>query len=314
MKHLFLPAACLFLSLFVHAQKTIRTQGTELLIPEGITVHPVSGKIFVSSIAAKKIIAIDSAGNHTDFVGSGKNGLLEALGMKIDSRGWLWVASNKKEGKKHTSRIHAFNNRGKVEQSYTLTDTSAHLFNDLAISSSGQVYITDMFGHRIYHVDPQTKKLDVFIGDSIVLWPNGLTFGSDDSILYVATYARGLLKVDMSTRNVAPLTGWKDTAYSHGMDGLVFYNNSLIGVFNGEQHAHSVVRYSLNETGETITGEAIVDSAHADFGVPTTAALHHNQLFVLANSHLDLYNTNKSSVKGIESKLKPVAVVRYDLE
>ena len=47
---------------------------------------------------------------------------------------------------------------------------------------------------------------------------------------------------------------------------------------------------------------------------PTTAALHKNQLYVLANSHLDAYNANKTSVKGIENKLKKPLILVMPLQ
>src|SRR5687767_11045142 len=75
--------------------KAIITKTEREAIPEGIIINPADGKIYVSSIGLKKIIAIDSTGAHNDFIKTEQDGFLEGLGMKIDPRKqWLWVVSN----------------------------------------------------------------------------------------------------------------------------------------------------------------------------------------------------------------------------
>ena len=89
--------------------KAIVTTTEKHIIPEGIVVNPIDGKIYVSSIALEKIIAIDSNGFHQDFIKTNQDGFLEGLGMKIDTqKQWLWVVSNQKQGKWYHSQIHAF--------------------------------------------------------------------------------------------------------------------------------------------------------------------------------------------------------------
>lgn len=63
------------------------------LIPEGIAFDPDSKSFFVSSIHKNKIIRIDERNKVTDFIKSGKEGIGQALGMKV-SDGKLWVCSN----------------------------------------------------------------------------------------------------------------------------------------------------------------------------------------------------------------------------
>jgi len=80
--------------------KVITTLTEKDVIPEGITVNPATGTIYVSSIYLKKIIAINNDGSHKDFIKSGQDEFLEGLGMKIDSKKqWLWVVSNAKQDK-----------------------------------------------------------------------------------------------------------------------------------------------------------------------------------------------------------------------
>jgi sugar lactone lactonase YvrE len=86
--------------------KVITTHTEKDVIPEGIAVNPANGMIYVSSIALKKIIAIDNDGSHKDFIKSGQHEFLEGLGMKIDpKKQLLWAVSNQKQDNWFISRV-----------------------------------------------------------------------------------------------------------------------------------------------------------------------------------------------------------------
>jgi hypothetical protein len=114
------------------------------------------------------------------------------------------------------------------------------------------------------------------------------------------------------------LTGYANPEIAHGLDGLVYHNNSLVGVYNYSIMRNSfdtsvVIRYRLNTEGDTITGEEIIDKNNPLFRQPTTALISGNKLFVLANSNLQIYNKNKQSTKGKEEELNPVIVTKYEI-
>lgn len=320
MKQIFLTLTTLAIAMGLAAQPTVKiiTTSTERdVIPEGITVHPANGTIYVSSIALKKIIAINSDGSHKDFIKSGQDGFLEGLGMKIDAKKqWLWAVSNQKQGNSFISCIHAFDLKtGSVKQQYSIKDTARHLFNDLILHPGGKIYITDTYGSSLYEVDPVKQQLSLFVKDSLVAWPNGITFNEKGNV-YVATYSHGLMKLDLSSKRLTPLTGYADSAKAFNLDGLVFWNNSIIGVYNGAEtnKSNAIVQYSLNGNGEQIIGEKIIDRGNELFHEPTTAAILGNTLYVLSNSYLGAYNANKESVEGISDKLGPVTILVYALK
>src|SRR4029453_17322568 len=115
--------------------RTIFTTIEKEIIPEGIAINPDNGTIYVSSIALRKIIAIDSKGAHKDFITTNQDEFLEGLGMKIDAkRQWLWVVSNQKQENGYVSQLHAFDLKTTVaKQKYVVKDTIRHLFNDLIL-------------------------------------------------------------------------------------------------------------------------------------------------------------------------------------
>lgn len=297
--------------------EAIFTKTEKDIIPEGITIDPVKGKIYVSSIAHKKIIAIDSNGMSEDFITPDQDGFLEGLGMKIDAKkNWLWAVSNEKQDDWFVSKVHAFDlTTHTVKQQYVLKDTARHLWNDLILHPNGKVYITDTYGSSLYEVDPAKQKLNIFLQDSLIAWPNGICFDAKGKI-YIATYSHGLMQLDPSVKKLSPLKGYADPVKAHNLDGLVYRNNTIIGVYNGANNNkdNAIIQYSLNDTGDKIISEKIVDKGNDLFHEPTTAALLGNKLYVLANSYLSAYNANHELVKGIEDKLGPVTILVYELK
>lgn len=287
------------------------------IIPEGITIDPANETLYVSSIAHKKIIAVNKDGTAEDFIKSNQDEFLEGLGMKIDTKKHLlWAVSNEKQDNWFVSKVHAFDLRSRsVKQQYIVKDTVRHLWNDLILHPNGKVYITDTYGSSIYEVDPVKQKLNVFLKDSLIAWPNGICVGAKDKV-YIATYSHGLMQLDLPTKKLSQLKGYADSVKAYNLDGLVYWNNTIIGVYNGatDNKDNAIVQYSLNDTQDKIISEKIIDKGNNLFHEPTTAALLGNKLYVIANSYLGAYNTNHESVKGIEDNLGPVTVIVYELK
>jgi len=320
MKKYLLITLTAILSVSAFAQisnKAILTTTEKDIVPEGITVDPQSGRIYVSSIAHKKIIAIDTNGTHEDFITTNKDGFLQGLGMKIDAKKrWLWAVSNEKQDNWFISKVHAFDLAiGSVKQQYIIKDTVRHLWNDLILHPNGKVYITDTYGSSIYEVDPRKQKLKPFLRDSLIAWPNGICVNKKGKI-YIATYSHGLMQLDVSTMKLSPLKGYADSVKAYNLDGLVYWNNAIVGVYNSaaDNKDNAIVQYSLNDAGDRIISERIIDKGNELFHEPTTAALLGNKLYVVANSYLTAYNANHESVKGIEDKLGSVTVLVYELK
>jgi hypothetical protein len=175
--------------------------------------------------------------------------------------------------------------------------------------------MTDTYGSSIYEVDPGQQKLNLFIKDSLIAWPNGICLNEKGKI-YIATYSHGLMQLDVPSKKLSKLKGYSDSTKAYNLDGLVFWNNTIIGVYNGAEanKDNAVVQYLLNNAGDKIVSEKIIDKGNELFHEPTTAAVFSNKLYVLANSYLGAYNANKESVAGIEDKLGSVTILAYDLK
>ncbi|MBT1701535.1 hypothetical protein KK083_31875 [Fulvivirgaceae bacterium PWU4] len=293
---------------FSQPPKAIFTKTERHVIPEGITVNPADGKIYVSSIALRKIIAIDSTGKCNDFITTGQDGFQEGLGLKIDpKKKWLWVVSNQKQGKWYTSQLHAFDlASGSLKQKYSIRDTVQHLFNDFTIHTNGKIYISDTYASSIYELDIAHRKLNLFLHDTLMLaGANGIAHNAHGRI-YIAT-RKGLVHLDPVSKKLLPLA-FSDSRRSLWLDGIVLWNNSIIGVAD-----RSIVQYHLNAEGSGLVKERVIDEDNAFFRDPTTAAIFSNKLYVIANSYIGAYNRNNEKVAGIENNLEPVVILAYPL-
>ncbi|MGZ8511399.1 MAG: SMP-30/gluconolactonase/LRE family protein [Chitinophagaceae bacterium] len=294
----------------------IQTKSTNTLVPEGIAVDKKTGDIYVTSIAGEKIIVIKKDGSHKDFIATRAAGFAQGLGIKIDEkRNLVWAVSNRREDKWFISQAHVFDKiSGKSKQQFSIKDTVNHFFNDLVLDDKGNAYITATYSGKLFYANRKTNAVNVFLSDSLLQYPNGIELQHNK--LYVATYSNGLLVYDLQQEKLGKLEGYTNKTYAYNLDGIGLYNNSLYGVFNTDSlnANNAIIEYKLNEKGSAVVQEKIVQKGHPLFHEPTTLAIAGNQLYVLANSHLAVYNKNKESIKGVEKDLSPVTVLVYQLD
>jgi sugar lactone lactonase YvrE/enterochelin esterase-like enzyme len=131
------------------------------------------GNVFFSDVEASRIYKIGTNGNVSLFKADsgGANGLM------FGPDGRLYAAQN---GRK---RIVAYD----MDGGETVIAEGANS-NDIAVSSKGEVYFSDPENHRIWFVDKARKKRIVYEGESII-FPNGVRFSPDESLLLVADTA-----------------------------------------------------------------------------------------------------------------------------
>jgi sugar lactone lactonase YvrE len=315
---IFLIVFLLLFSKKHYCQQVLSFENQINLIPEGIAIDPGNGTIYISSIAQKKIIKISPGGIAENFIHEEQDGFQEGLGMKVDvKRKYLWALSNTRKGNLFTSHIHAFElSSGKQIHHYSIRDTVPHLLNDLIVHKSGSLYITDTYYSSVYKYEPSKNKLALFVMDTAFFkWPNGLALVKENKLV-MATYAKGLVLVDLKSKEIKALPGYKDSSLAFGLDGLVINGKYLYGIYNigkGGNTSDAVVKYKLNKKRNFILSERIIDRGNAVFADPTTAAKYRNKLYLISNSHLDEFNKNKETVNGIESKLTPLKILVYKL-
>lgn len=283
------------------------------LIPEGITYDPGTHRFFISSINKEKVVAIREKGAATDFLKAGQDGILQTLGMKIDvMKRRLWVVSNKSTNDSHASSVHIFDiESGLLIKKFTLPDDTIHLLNDLALTGGGDAFITDSFSDVIYTVPADLSGLKLFVKpDPLLKSANGLTVSPDNNILYVATGA-GITLINLKTLEIKPIRK-PENINASGIDGLVYYKGSLIGVVNSREDESDmfIAKYKLSPDLQEISEVAVIDKGNPLFNFPTTCVIAEGYLYCLANTSLRTFFLKEMN---FEKKLHNPVILKYKL-
>lgn len=288
------------------------------LIPEGIAWDEQTGDFFVSSIHLRKVVRITPDGKSSDFLHEGQDGLFGTLGLKVDpKRRLLWVISN--AAREMNGYTDAMDGQSSVLAYDLRTGTvatkidfgNAHdpsLLNDLAILSDGSVVITDSDGGGIKRVRLGSETIETWIPDRTFTFPNGITAVEGEPFVYVADF-RGLSRIDLRSRTITPLAVDGETL--GGIDGLASYHGDLIGIQNGVGQPR-IVRITLNDPRDTVTGIEILESANPRFDEPTTGVVANGAFYFMANPQLRAFDDNHRIWP--RERLRDVVVLRLPLD
>ncbi len=288
------------------------------IIPEGVTYDPRQQKFYVSSIYKRKIIGINMDGTSFDFVGESQDDLYSTLGMKVDAaRNHLWVTGVLNVPRPKTmndadfgkASVYQFNlETKKLLQRYTLNDTVRHLFNDLVIVD-GNVYLTDSENETIYKINTATQTFEPFYHWDYMFYPNGITVSQDQQYLFVAHWA-GISRISLAdTQSV--MVQAKPTTTLTGIDGLYFYENSLIGIQNGAGPQSRIMKFELNKQMDAVTNAVVLESQNPLYNIPTSGTIVDDELYFIANSQLQ--NFDASGRIFPDEKMQPTYILKLKL-
>jgi hypothetical protein len=288
------------------------------LVPESIAFDPKTGSFYIGSVAQRKILTIDKKGETRTFAGAAA-GLWSVLGIKIDEkRRVLWAATSAlvetpdlKAGESGAAALVKFDlQTGRLIKKYELRSQShRHVLGDLAINSNGDVYATDSASPAIYRVRKEKDEIEMFLENEMFASPQGLDFSADKTRLFVADYAKGVFNINLATEKIINVTPAADSTLL-GIDGLYFYQNSLIGVQNGVS-PQRVVRLYLSKDAEKIERFEILEANNPVFDELTLGLLKGNEFYFVANSQWNLLGAG-GQIKTPE-KLKNVEILKIKL-
>jgi sugar lactone lactonase YvrE len=296
--------------------KVIEIGADTELIPEGIAVHPQTGTIYLSSLHQNKIVAVSPEGQVRDLISPGAEGYRMGLGMKTDAAGkTLWACTAFNDSTTHQAGLYQVDlQTGKVLRKFIRNEQQDCFLNDLVIDSKGNIYLTDTYQGSVFRWDAQTAALSPWLQDEQLKWANGIALSADEQTLFVASGRYGIQKINIATKKITPIAGPQTDFYA--IDGLVRYQNSLIGVVGWPQNqpqTHRVLRFHLGPD-HMLTKTDTIDINTPYLNCPTTAAITNDQLFVLARTNLGVYNRHQTSTAGIKDSLQKVVVLQYALE
>jgi len=284
---------------------------------EGIEYDPEHKTFYLGSIHKRKIIKVSPDGTATDFCPSAINGMASIFGIKVDvKRNILWACSSPMEEMENydsTMRSAVFKfelSSGKLISKYEVPLSSkGSVFGDLIINKSGQVFISDSRINNIVTVNEKTNKLEPFYSSPEFWNVQGMAFSSDEKFLFIADYVKGILRLNIKTKELVEITSAVGVSLK-GIDGLYFYNNSLIAVQNGVAPLRST-QYFLNKDLSEITKFEIIDRKHPNFNEPTLGVIDGKTFYYIANSQWEGYD-DKHRIKP-DDQLQDIVVLKSKL-
>ena len=279
------------------------TSAEKDLIPEGLAYDPAQDVFYLSSLHLKKIVAISSYGEFSDFVPANRYKLLPVLGIRTDpSDSAVWSASWLDNGK--TELLH-FDKSGTLLGRFSLAaDGRKHGFNDLVVLRGGDVLVTDTADHKVYRFDAKPQSFHEIKLARELLEPNGIALTADGNTVYVADQL-GVLRLDLKTGESAEVNPGPHNTVS-GADGLYWHDQKLIAIQNGIGSPRIAV-FQLADDGLHVTKTTVVEYRSKFSVLPTTGALDGDDFYFIVNSQID--NLNGDRVLD-NTRLQPVRIAR----
>jgi hypothetical protein len=261
-------------------------------IPEAVAWDAGTGTFLLSSVYHRKVVRIGKDGAVKELVPEGTAGLGSPLGIALDGpRRIAYVCSSTvKESRgarpeeRDRAALYAFHaDSGKLLGRWPLgAGGSGHTCDSLAVSSRGEVYVSDGVSGEILHLPLGAKALVTVIPRGTLVSAQSLAFLPGERELYVADYGRGIFRVNPATRKATLLPIPPDLDLD-GIDGMVRYENSLIAVQNGLDPAR-VLRLRLSPAGDLIERVETLARALPLYDEPGLATVVGSTFYYVANS------------------------------
>jgi hypothetical protein len=155
-----------------------------------------------------------------------------------------------------------------------------HIFNDLTLDSTGDVYVTTTLFGRIYRISPAEAEMELLL-ETPGSHNNGITLGPRERYLFF-TLDRTISRLDLETGDVISLT--VPEGADLGTDGLYMAADALIAV---KPRLSQILRLELNETMDAVVDLQVLAQGEAEFAYPTTGVLVDDRLVFVATSYAD---------------------------
>ena len=298
--------------------KTAFTLKDRSLHAEGIEYDPANKIFYLGSIHKQKIIKLTTDGKVSDFCPSAFEGMTSIFGIKVDSkRNLLWACASPMEEMENydsTARSSVFQfelSSGKLLHKYSmLLNKNNCVFGDLILSKSEKVFISDSKNNDINTINEKTNQIEPYYSSPEFWNIQGMAFSTDEKYLFIADYVKGVYRITIKTKELIEINTKVDVSLK-GIDGIYFYNNSLIAIQNGVNPLRCM-RYFLNTELNAITGFEIIDRKHPSFGEPTLGVIDGNDFYYIANSQWGGYDNNHH-IKP-DDQLQDIIILKYLLK
>jgi sugar lactone lactonase YvrE len=275
------------------------------LIPEGLATDSRRHIFYMGSLNLGKIVKFTTSGPVANFVDANEYKLHSVCGMKVDSSGDVWANTCPYNG--IGSELVHVDEHGRMLEQFSSPEPGPHLFNDLVLRKSEEIYLTDSLANRVFRFDRKTRSFSALTFPRHLYYPNGIALSDDGEWLYVSD-AFGTLQYNLRNQKGHEVDPGPSRTLS-GFDGLYWYRDGLIGIQNSLGSAR-VVQCRLSGDGLRLADMFILENRSDFVSSPTTGALDGSRFYFMANTHIDDWKDGKIID---EKQLEPVRIGVVDL-
>ena len=281
------------------------------LIPEGLAWDAQSKRLLISSVRTGEILAVNSGGEVQTLADAPWG----VFGMAIDAKRGVLLATTaamaqveefRAEDKGKSALLRIDLETGRVLETLRAEDEAEHHFGDVTVAADGEVYVSDSASPVIFRV--ASGRLEPFLRGPFASMQG---IAAARNVLYVADYAKGILAVDLRTRDVHPLRV-PPNASLLGVDGLYFVNDrTLIGTQNGTS-PNRVIRIRLAPGGLAVSSVETLLANGSGMGDPTLGVVVGKRFFFNGNAQWDLFGEDGKIADPL--KLQPAVVLSVPVD
>jgi sugar lactone lactonase YvrE len=282
------------------------------IIPEGLAHDPRRGIFYLSSVRHGDIWRITGKGA-TRLV---KGYPLALMGLALDPRrNVLWAAA---AGLRQREGVTAENMdrgalleidaaSGKIISETVLSSEGRHFFGDVALSSRGDVVVSDGGSQNVYRLE--RGKL-VPISPRTFTSVQGMAWSPDNRFLYVSDYSEGLVRIDVASGGVKAIVEPASVTLL-GVDGIYMAGaRTLVAVQNGTD-PNRVIRIDLTAAGDVADVRTLAANLPG-LDSPTLGVVSGKSFYVIGNGQWDLF-ADDGAVKDA-AKLRPAEVLEIEID
>jgi hypothetical protein len=300
--------------------------GQDNFIPEGVAYDPLSGHYYLGSIYKRAIVEVRPEEARAFGAWERGDGLWSVFALRVDpARRVLWACSSAIEQTRWVTEDeigyagvfkYDLTSRLPVKRFVLSNRRGKHLFGDMALTRSGDVYVTDSIECSIYRIGGSTGVFERWFESDRFASPQGIAFSDDERYLFVADYSHGVFRIDSESRGMQLLPVPDDLTIL-GIDGLAYYDNTLVAIQNGVR-PHRVVQFDLNGRRDRIISWRVLEANHPDFDEPTLGIVvpgpdrESASFFYVANSHWGAFDRNGKLRQ--DADLSPPVILKLDLD
>jgi hypothetical protein len=185
----------------VHNSRLIASLDAQDVRPESIAFDVRRNAFLLGNTARFEIVRCSRVGECVPLVKPNTGEKAYVLGLKVDRGADAAWATNNRPG---AASLRCYDlETGKPR--LTVSIEGKHVFNDLAISSTGGVYVSDTAEGSVYQLSSGTSTLQRMAPQHTFTAANGIAISTDETLLYVSTWEDGIDVIDLQSGAVVPI-------------------------------------------------------------------------------------------------------------